>query len=103
MVKVGTATFTKDTTGVRAESGLVSLDGDRDGAKCEGVEEGLFFVGGDIVIGLNLDNTVTLVVAGGVVLSGVGVVSLEGDGGGLGVVEGAVHKTATAGKVTESP
>jgi hypothetical protein len=104
VVEVDTASGSSDdTTGVRAEGGLVSLDGDGDGAKSDGVEKSLVVVDGDIVVALNLDNTVTLVVAGGVEHGGVGVVFLEGDGGAHGVVEGTVHKTATAGKVSVLP
>lgn len=104
VVKVDAAVGTSNNTGgVELEGGGVSLDGNGDGSESDGIQEGLAVVDGDVVVVLDLNDTVTVVHAGGVEHSGVGVVSLGGHGGGLGVVEGGIHKTATAGQVTELP
>jgi len=97
MVKVGAASGTSDdTTGVVTEDCLVSLDGNGDGTKSDGIKESPAVVGRNIVVALHLDNTITSVLAGGVEHSSVGVVGLSSDGSGLSIVESTVHETAAA-------
>ena len=100
VVESGAASAGDDTGVVSLEDVLVGLDSDGNWSLGEGsLELSTRGVSGDILVGLDLTNTLRLGVLAGSLSGMVWVVSLEHEWVGLNVLESVVHKSTVASVV----
>ena len=101
VVEVVSASVGDDTGVVSLEGELVGLDGNGDWSLSDGSLELVSGgVSGDILVGLDLTNTLGLLVHAASISGGVWVGRLGHEWGGLNVSESVVHKTTVATHVT---